>query len=379
MKILMISRYTLYTSPGGDTVQLEMTAKHLRALGVEVDIYSGSMSANYEDYDLLHFFNITRPDNIICHLKKKVPYVVSTVFVDYSEYDKEIRGGVAGILFKILSASQIEYAKAIARFVVGRDTINSRYFVMHGQLKSVVHVAENAKLLLPNSHSEHSRFEKMFGRKFRYRKVVNAINPDIFNPAVVTANNDYNDHILAVGRIEGLKNQLNVIKAVIGTKYKLTIIGRPTLNQQSYYEACRKLASGHANINFIERQLEHKELVSIYKAARVHVLASWFETTGLVSLEAAMMDCNIVATRKGDTEEYLGDMAYYCDPADVSSIRDAIDQAYSNPVNARLKSHIAANYTWRQAALQTYEAYRVALQEFKFERPPEIKHNTKTA
>jgi glycosyltransferase involved in cell wall biosynthesis len=366
MKILMISRNTLYTSPGGDTVQLEMTANHLRTLGVDVDIYAGSESVNYEDYDLLHFFNITRPDNIICHMKKQVPYVVSTVFVDYSEYDRKVRGGISGMLFKMLSSSQIEYAKAIARFLVGRDTISSRYFVLHGQFRSVMHVAENAMLLLPNSHSEYRRFENAFGRKFSYRKVVNAINRDVFNGSVIPDEN-YKDHILAVGRIEGLKNQLNVIKAVIGTRYRLTIIGRPTLNQKSYYEACRKLAAGHANINFVERQLAHKELVSIYKAARVHVLASWFETTGLVSLEAAMMDCNIVATRKGDTEEYFGDMAYYCDPGDVASIRNAIDQAYNSPVSDKLKSHISANYTWDHAAQQTYEAYEIALKAFRTE------------
>ena len=76
-----------------------------------------------------------------------------------------------------------------------------------------------------------------------------------------------------------------------------------------------------------------------------------------------MMDCNVVVTRKGDTEEYFGTMAYYCDPADVSSIRNAIDQAYHAPVNDRLKSNILANYTWEHAARQTYEAYQVALGE----------------
>src|SRR5688572_23481658 len=232
MKILMISRGTLHTSPGGDTVQLELTANHLRDLGVEVDIYSAEMDVDYEKYDLLHFFNITRPDNIICHMKKKVPYVVSTVFVDYSEYDKKKRKGLSGILFRFLTASQIEYAKAIARFLMGRDTIKSSYFLFHGQFKSVIHVAENAKMLLPNSHSEYDRFQKAFGREFRYRKVVNAINPDVFNSSV-KPDNRYKDHILSVGRIEGLKNQLNVIKAIINTDYQLTIIGRPALNQKS--------------------------------------------------------------------------------------------------------------------------------------------------
>jgi glycosyltransferase involved in cell wall biosynthesis len=178
---------------------------------------------------------------------------------------------------------------------------------------------------------------------------------------MVKPDNRYKDHILSVGRIEGLKNQLNVIKAIINTNYQLTIIGKPSLNQKSYYEECLRVAEGHGNIHFIEKQLKHHELVTIYKAARVHVLASWFETTGLVSLEAAMMDCNIVLTRKGDTEEYFQDMAYYCDPDDILSIKYAITQAFTNPIDPRLKEVISENFTWSNAARQTFNAYRSVL------------------
>jgi glycosyltransferase involved in cell wall biosynthesis len=75
----------------------------------------------------------------------------------------------------------------------------------------------------------------------------------------------------------------------------------------------------------------------------VHVLASWFETTGLVSLEAAMMDCNVVVTKKGDTVEYFSDMAYYCEPDDINSIRNAIEKAYNNPVIQNESATFAQN------------------------------------
>jgi glycosyltransferase involved in cell wall biosynthesis len=360
MKIVMVSRSTLFSNPGGDTTQIAMTAKYLKALGVEVDIALSDDKIDYEKYDLFHFFNIIRPDDILRHIKKNKPFVVSTVFADFSEFDKYARHGLAGLLFRILSPWQNEYLKSVARFFAKGDRIKSPYFILHGQFKSVLHVAENAKLLLPNSHSEYNRLEKKLRKNFPYKKVVNAIDPEIFNDTVIP-NNNYKDHILIVGRIEGGKNQLNVIKALIGTEYQLTMIGKAAINQMAYYRECHKLAEGHSNIHFVEEFIEHRKLVSIYKAAKVHVLASWFETTGLVSLEAAMMDCNIVITKKGDQEEYFKDMAFYCEPGNVESIKNAIVKAYHSLNSGKLKSFIKEHYTWQNAAGQTLEAYQSVL------------------
>jgi glycosyltransferase involved in cell wall biosynthesis len=360
MTILMIGRSTLYSSPGGDTTQIEMTAKYLRVLGVNVDIALADKKIEYNKYDLIHFFNIIRPDDILCHIKNNKPFVVSTIFVEFTEFDKIARQGVSGLFFKLLTPWQTEYIKCIARFIMKGDKIKSRYFLFHGQLKSILHIAENAKFLLPNSHSEYKRLENLLQKSFPYKKVVNAVDVDVFNDTV-TENKEYKDHVIIVGRIEGGKNQLNVIKALAGTEYQLTLIGKPAVNQMPYYRECRKLASNYSNIHFLEDHIEHEKLASIYKAARVHVLASWFETTGLVSLEAAMMDCNVVITRKGDTEEYFDGMAYYCLPDDISSIREAIIKAYHSPVNDKLKFYIKENYNWNTAARQTLEAYNFVL------------------
>lgn len=360
MRVLMIGRSTLYFSPGGDTTQIEMTAKYLKELGVTVDIALSDKKIIYDKYDLIHFFNIIRPDDIICHIKTNKPFVVSTIFVEFSEFDKMARRGFAGLIFKILTPWQIEYFKAIARYLVKGDKIKSRYFFFHGQFNSILYIAKNARLLLPNSQSEYKRLEKLLRKSFPYKKIVNAVSTDVFSDSVIE-NEEYKNHIIIVGRIEGGKNQLNVIKALAGSNYQLTIIGKPAVNQMSYYHECQKVASGYSNIHFIEEHLEHEKLASIYKAAKVHVLASWFETTGLVSLEAAIMGCNIVITKKGDQEEYFKDMAYYCEPDDVASIKKAILMAFNENVNDKLKSYILENYTWEKAAFQTLESYRIAL------------------
>ncbi len=94
--------------------------------------------------------------------------------------------------------------------------------------------------------------------------------------------------------------------------------------------------------------------------AKVHALVSWMETPGLSSLEAGAMDCNIVVTKKGDTQEYFENFAYYCEPDDVNSIKTALDLAYNNPVNSDLKRKILNQYTWEKTAEKTLEAYQMA-------------------
>ena len=356
----MLARATLYTSPGGDTVQITSTAQSLRALGVKVDIRLSNEEIKYSDYHLMHFFNIIRPDDILPHIKQSaLPFVVSTIFVDYGEFEKRNRQGILKIINTLLSSDQMEYLKTVARFILNGDKINSLYYLLNGHSKSIKYVAKHVKMLLPNSDSEFQRFVKSYGGNSEYRKVPNAIDPDVFDDNVI-ANHDFKDHVLCVGRIEGRKNQLNLIKALAGTELKLTLIGKPSPNHMKYFTECKKLASENSNVQIIEH-IDHEQLSSIYKAAKVHVLPSWFETTGLSSLEAGIMDCNIVVTDKGDTVEYFGDLAFYCDPDSVESIREAVVKAHKSVVKPDLKEKIIENYTWDKAAEETYIAYKKVL------------------
>ena len=93
----------------------------------------------------------------------------------------------------------------------------------------------------------------------------------------------------------------------------------------------------------------------------MHVLPSWFETTGLSSLEAAAMGCNIVITNKGDAKEYFMEYAYYCDPESPPSILKAVEEAARNPMNTNLPDLIRKKYTWHEAAQKTLEAYKTVL------------------
>jgi glycosyltransferase involved in cell wall biosynthesis len=357
VKVLFISRSTLFEDVGGDTVQLKNTAENLRELGVEVDIWISKEKVDYARYDLLHFFNIIRPADILPHTKSsKRPYVVSTIYVDYSEFEKQQRRGLAGFIFRMLAPDLIEYSKTIARSVINGEKIKSLSYILVGQRGSIKKIIKQAKCLLPNSDCEYKRLVSHYGVKQKYKVIPNAIDP-VFFVGNEKRNKDSN-MVLCVARIEGRKNQLNLIKALNNSVFHLIIVGAPAANQASYFKECKE--AGSTNVEFVNH-LSQEKLLDYYKKARVHVLPSWFETTGLSSLEAAVMGCNIVITDKGDTREYFEDMAYYCDPASPESIRTAVEAAANSPFNEKLREKILREYTWDITAKKTLEAYRQVL------------------
>jgi glycosyltransferase involved in cell wall biosynthesis len=348
----------LYSTPGGDTKQVDLTAHYLRLLGVAVDIILTNQPLDYSSYDLLHFFNIIRPADIIRHMRRSgKPCVVSTIFLDYGSFEKNARGGLIGISNKVFSEDRIEFLKAIARRVKNGERIMSSEYIRWGHRRSVQYVAAHAAMLLPNSESEYARLAAKYDVHRPYHVVPNGIDASVAARARIRKP-EYENAVLCVARIEGRKNQLNLIRALSNTSYKLIIHGKHSPNHESYYQACR--AAAGPNVHFSE-WLSEEDLYAMYHSASVHVLPSYFETTGLASLEAAVMGCNIVITDRGDTRDYFGNNAWYCDPDDPASILGAVAAAFSAPYNQQFRQHILTHYTWERAAEETRKAYQKVL------------------
>ncbi len=354
IKVAFITRSTLFSVPGGDTVQVQQTALQLAKMGVCADVLLAHEDIPYSQYNLLHFFNIIRPADILYHSKKsKIPFVVSTILCNYSEYDKHHRKG-AGRLFSFLTADSIEYLKTMARWVLGRDYLASIDYAWKGQRRSIVEILGKAAMILPNSESEYRRVVHNYPSNVNYMVVPNGINPGLFHCYQDIEKDD--NLVICVARIEGIKNQLNLIRALNNTRFRLLIIGAFAPNQAGYYRQCRDLAA--ENVSFIDH-VPQDQLLKYYKQAKVHVLPSWFETTGLSSIEAAVMRCNIVITDKGDTCEYFGNDAFYCNPALPKSIFDAVEKASAAAFDENFREKILKQYTWKQAAQQTLKAYQL--------------------
>jgi tetratricopeptide (TPR) repeat protein len=162
------------------------------------------------------------------------------------------------------------------------------------------------------------------------------------------------DFVLCVGRLESRKNQLMLLKALEESELTVVLAAGGFSYQPEYEGAVRSFKRKGKTL--ILDRLSPEMLSSAYAAARVHVLPSWYELPGLVSLEAAAHGKNIVVTRTGTTTDYVGDKAFYCLPGSEDSISSAVMAAYYAPAKAGLVD-MARRYTWEKAVECTVEAY----------------------
>jgi glycosyltransferase involved in cell wall biosynthesis len=374
MRVLLQTRsaVSVAKSGGGDVTQAYETARSLNALGIDARV-SPELEPDLTDVDLVHLFNLVRPQDAMVQARHAWrhdrPVALSTVYCDMSEFDRSARAGIGGMIARRAGRNSTELAKA------GGRAIRSREF--HGGLAPLLwpgyeqlqrELLARCDVLLPNSQSEMERIERDLGVEVpreRYVTVPNGIDPDYYSPERLAGQAPprhlagYEGCVLCVGRVEGRKNQLNLIRALKDSPYQIVLAGAPAANQNSYVETVRDAVADSANVVWLG-SVSDEEKRWLYDLARVHVLPSWMETTGLVSLEAAAMDCALVVTPNGDTRDYFDGHAHFCGPHELGSIRTAVDGAYRTGPDAALRRRIFADYTWDAAARATASGYAVA-------------------
>ena len=365
LKVLFVTRPTVFTGPGGDTIQLLKTKEYLEALGVEVDI-SGTEISSFESYDIIHFFNLRSPQDILLHVRNaklaNKPMVLSTIWGSYYECDQKARKGFQKWISNNFPEHFVEYLKTSARIIMNLNFHKGILpYLINGQLKSQKEIVKKVDVLLPNSPTELTRVRNDMGLVNKEGlSIANAVDLNVFNyEAVDDSKYKYLEGcLLSAARVEIRKCQLDLIRAVKDLPYKLVIVGKPSPNSQSYFEQCKNEAGD--NVVFIEH-VTQIELASLYKVCKAHALISWMETPGLSSLEAAVMNSNVLLTNRGDTEYYFENLATYCEPGDVTSIREGVIEVMEKDFNPLLKERVKSNFTWNHTAKQTFEGYELAL------------------
>lgn len=366
MKVLMQSRVSLFEVPGGDTIQILKTKEYLEKIGISVDI-STELEPDLKEYDIVHLSNLIRPQEVYLQARnakrqrKKV--MLSPIYCLYTEYEKKGRKGFIGFLVNFLDSGQIEYLKVLGRAIENRELHKGTLFLFkEGYKKLQKKILSLADFLLPNSQSEMNRIKKDFNlNNCPYLIVPSSVDKNFFSNENIKIDKElekFKNCVLCVARIEGRKNQLNIVKAMKRLPYNLVLVGEVAPNHKRYLARIKKEITNNV---YVLGRVDSSILNQLYNLAKVHVLASWYETAGLSSLEAGIMDCNLVITDKGDTREYFRDYAYYCEPDSIDSIRQAIVKAYESPVNPELKERILKNFTWEKTAEKTLEAYQKVL------------------
>lgn len=366
MKVLMQSRASLFKIEGGDTIQILKTKEYLERLGVKVDI-SLDLNPDLKEYDIVHLFHFFRVHETYFQSKnaknqnKKValtPIYISRKMRNYFEKHADL--GYIKYINKILNEEYRERIKGFWHYFIDKERNEaSLKLFLKGYRILQEETLKNVDILLPNSYVEMKMLQEDFAGNYCYKVIPNAVDANLFRLQIEW--NKYNvppDSVLCAARIEPRKNQLSVLKALKNTNLNIVLVGSPVPNRIGYYNKVKRCADKRT---IIMDSLPHNELVYIYAFAKVHILASWFESPGLSSLEAASMNCNVVVSDQDIIKEYFKNYAFYCNPESITSIKKAVLDAYDSKRNSSLSDHILKNYTWEKVSRDTLNAYEMVL------------------
>jgi glycosyltransferase involved in cell wall biosynthesis len=340
--------------PGGDYVQLLKTKAALDQLGVESTVAPGLRDVG-GPFDVVHLFNTTRIHETAVQCEQAIrhglPVVISPIWHSLADMKRCYRRLYRLPLFPItayLAAKEAWYARRSGLPVYPRASLNFR-----GTQRRVLSAA---RAVLPNSKMEAQTLERETGLKPARTFII----PFGFDPPrVAQLGWPERRNVICAGRIEPRKNQMGVIrafKALPRQGERLLLYGAWNESHPGYMKRVRReLVPGWVEYG---GELAQEDLYIAYGRARLVVLASFFETFGLVALEGIAGGAAICVSDTGYTREFFGGCARYCDPFSVESIRDGIAAALSAPPPDY--SALLTRFSWADAAARTLEAYQYA-------------------
>lgn len=356
---------------GGDLVQMRKTAVTLRHYGVQV-AESFAPDPTPSGFDLAHVFNLrTARDTLaqLTHLKAfGIPVVLSPLYLDPSV-------GLWGSRAVVGLFQDDPPPDALAARLANLRNRHVTVTLPEGEVYTAQSVnrphadydrTQQAALglvdfLLVNGLLElHAMVRTLRVTHLPFAVAPLGIDTDVFrdpDPDPFARKYGVRDFVLQVGRIEAPKNQLLLAVACKQAGLDLVLIGDP--RQQQYVEWIKRYGPERL---LVIPHLPPAEVAGAYTAARVHALPSWGEVCGLVNLEAAACGASVVTGTQGYELEYLTDLADYCDPASVDSIRSVVRAAWDrHPAAAarreQLRLRVQSQFTWAAAAKATFEAY----------------------
>jgi len=383
LKVIFANRKTCFSQRGGDTVQMEKTKEYLEKLYPDIKItYAFSPEDILKDVDasIVHIFNIQNGNETKEYIKaakhnnKKV--VLSPIywnlldanFVHYMEFFgiycfdipdflKKFFINICNYFIFFIPQLRNKYKNSVKN-----GLYNSRIYKKIGK-----YILKNSDLILPNSIEEADILVKYYDVNI-VDKIISVPNAIDINLKNTNACSDSlylpKNFIMQAGRIEILKNQLGLIKALKDNpEIPIVIVGKKF--NDGYCKKVEEYARKRGNVYFLE-EISHDKMMQIYEQAKVHVLASYRESPGLVSLEAKLMGCEIVTSNEKycPIKYYQFDkLGFQCNPYDINSIKEAILNAYNNPKNVELTEEYKNFFSYENVAKMTYEAYLKVLEK----------------
>lgn len=332
--------------------------------GVSTDV-STALKPDLSDVDIVHLFNLDRPLETYAqmrHAKRQGRRVVlSSIhrpFRHVEYYERHCRTGLLALWGKLApSHSSREIAKDLYR-ALNRQAPLAAWLqeARLGQKRQQEAILEQTDAFCLLAEMEAEEIERDFGRRPKSSIVVrNGYSGDeleaaSLDDATERALEGLPSFLLSAGRIEAGKNQIGIADALRGTDVPVVFVGGVNPWHKGYVRKFKKAVASSPNLRYLGK-VPPNQMPTLYSRAKVHLLASWFEASPLVDLEAAYWGCNVVTTMRSYALEYARPFALFCDPADPASIRETALAAMAAPPNEAGRRIVEKDFTWEAAGL----------------------------
>ena len=364
-KVALLTHGAEDTTLGGPSVRVPRTRQEIQRLGLDVN-YSHNLDRSTLSSDIIHLFNIWAPLDAV-QIARKVKgaggtLIFSPIILDLSEAPL----WQVDLLHVFRNAADAEDAGQMMRsaYRLTQGTARDRQAEPEpGYIDALREVAELADGLIFLSRREQQLFEELTGTAARQAFLVhNPVDAEHFadgDPAQFRQAYGLTDYVLCLARVEHRKNQLMLAAALAGTGMQLVLAGH---NVDDEYLALIK-QFGDGNVVHVPRLEPGSDMLrSALAGARVFALPSWAEGAPLAALEAGAAGARLVLSDRSGEREYFGDFAQYCDPADIESIRIAVQEAWyerrdPQQIEAQ-KAYIRQYFSWQKYAQDTLNVYQ---------------------
>jgi glycosyltransferase involved in cell wall biosynthesis len=345
MRVLIVPQPGTFKIVGGHVTQQLETVRALERAGATARI--GSVEEALEgDYDVVHCFSDVRP--LLRHGRPNGRLVVSPIywprsFVLGPHYQ---RPGYAHMV-----AKRIRHRAAFLRHPRAK-------YRRHRDFPAMLAALAAADVLVVNSTAEATllrRDTRSLPPLPPLRIAYSGVAHEAFEGDAAEGRQllgiGSEPFVLSVARVDPAKNALAIALALRGLPYKFVLVGAVLPGNEPYLDRVRKAAPDLIHVP----HLEHHLVRHAHAAAAVHALPSWYETTGLSTLEALAAGTPVVVADGPCEREYFSDCAAFCRPASVKSVRRAILHALARP--AGCERDVARRYSWDRTAQELLKAY----------------------
>jgi len=373
MNVLVKGRVDSKKKIGGDILSFVDRIPYLEKLGVSIEIdYEGIKSS--KNYDIVHlqqsFFNSY---DIFSHLEEakyyNKPIILKPLYNSIKDTEYYMRFGQSktiSLLYKTLNNHNL-YVKIKDLFysLYNRNLKNVEKKIFSNYSKMQNYILKNS-YLIPDSHLEMATINKEFNININNYSVVSnslGIDDELDNISPSLFFNKYKikDFVLCAGRVEPLKNQVNLLRALSETNLTVVVCGTTFSYHRKYNKTFKKLIKNNPNfiwIGFVDRKM----LFSALKNAHVVAIPSWTEVSPALGIEGGYFDCNIVTTNRGYGKEYFKKNVWYLDPNDLESIKTSVLDAYNSEKGCRsFKDRIISDYSLHNTSQQLFNSYKKAI------------------